>query len=354
MNKLKLTLNDSIAAKGLALLLLLWHHLFYTHAEYGKLIQWTAMKSSVCVSIFVILSGYGLAATFKPEESLANFYKKRLLKLYSTYWLVFIIFVPISMLLLGVSFESTFSPRVSYPYIGGLAQFLGLHMLYGGYGFNPTWWFMTAIIILYILFPFIDLIIEKYSYWALFVVAVYIILSGGGKLAFVNRYILPFTIGVFLNKWNLSEEHFLNQKITSLPRLLSLLFLCLAFTFFWAKFSPSPIKGLVWHYVFDLCLLSLFLIFTAVYLSKTISLVKKMLLLLGKHSFTVFLTHTFLYYLWFPEFFYSFKHPFFIMTALTLSSLLLAIALDKIHAKTIAILENFLNEFHSHKFTKQS
>jgi hypothetical protein len=52
-------INSTNACKGVALILLLWHHLFYQNPEYGLFVFKFATLSKVCVAIFVILSGYG-------------------------------------------------------------------------------------------------------------------------------------------------------------------------------------------------------------------------------------------------------------------------------------------------------
>lgn len=63
-----LTLQDTDFLKGLALLLLLCHHLFYIdNGLYDSIsiaghnvIQVIGQWSKVCVAIFIFLSGYGL------------------------------------------------------------------------------------------------------------------------------------------------------------------------------------------------------------------------------------------------------------------------------------------------------
>lgn len=110
-------------AKGVGLLLLLWHHLFYnTPEKYSLFISLFIYKSipiesfiadfcKVCVAIFLILSGYGLTKSYEKYNSAfvgkengikhilkrdTIYIKNRWLQLMSNYWFVFIIFVPIS------------------------------------------------------------------------------------------------------------------------------------------------------------------------------------------------------------------------------------------------------------------
>lgn len=49
---------------------------------------------------------------------------------------------------------------------------------------------------------------------------------------------------------------------------------------------------------------------------------------LGRYSMTIFLTHTFIYYIFFRDFFYSLGNPWLMYGLLLSSSLLLAVALE--------------------------
>ena len=77
-NSLELTLNDTMLLKGIALLLLLAHHLFYQGIGYNDvhlygshyLVKEIGIISKLCVDIFVFLSGYGL--TVNADKSLTN------------------------------------------------------------------------------------------------------------------------------------------------------------------------------------------------------------------------------------------------------------------------------------------
>ena len=77
-NSLELTLNDTMLLKGIALLLLLAHHLFYQGIGYNDvhlygshyLVKEIGIISKLCVDIFVFLSGYGL--TVNAEKSLIS------------------------------------------------------------------------------------------------------------------------------------------------------------------------------------------------------------------------------------------------------------------------------------------
>lgn len=94
----QLSLNDSNTLKGVALLLLLIHHLFYIQKGLyndiqlvGKhyIVNEIGVFSKVCVAIFVFLSGYGLTVKAEQERIVPRrFYIVRLTKLILNFWFV--------------------------------------------------------------------------------------------------------------------------------------------------------------------------------------------------------------------------------------------------------------------------
>ena len=145
-------LNATNACKGVALILLLWHHLFYKHPEFGPLVHTSALLAKVCVAMFVFLSGYGFAESVRARKfELLRFYRTRLVPLYANYWLIAALFVSLGVWVMGVSLESAYT---DHPYGKFLVQMTGLHRYaFPEYGYNATWWYMSVIIPLVLLFP---------------------------------------------------------------------------------------------------------------------------------------------------------------------------------------------------------
>lgn len=52
--------------------------------------------------------------------------------------------------------------------------------------------------------------------------------------------------------------------------------------------------------------------------------------ILGKHSFNIFLFHTFIYYYYFPDLFYNTKHSIFAVVPLLLVCLVVSFGLEKV------------------------
>ena len=160
-NSLELSLNDTMLLKGVALLLLLAHHLFYQGIGYNDvhlygshyLVKEIGIISKLCVAIFVFLSGYGLTVNAeKSLTSLKTFYVHRFVKLMANYWFIWLIFVPIGVFVFNRTFQDVYGDHV---FIKFILDFCGLISTFGTLGYNATWWFYSLIIILYLLFPFI-------------------------------------------------------------------------------------------------------------------------------------------------------------------------------------------------------
>ena len=114
-NVVSLSLKDTNVLKGIGLLLLLCHHLFYVQKGLYDdihlvgdhyLVQELGIWCKVCVAIFVFLSGYGLTvgAIKARGFNVRSFYWHRFTKLLLNYWLIWVLFVPISLFFFGRTF----------------------------------------------------------------------------------------------------------------------------------------------------------------------------------------------------------------------------------------------------------
>ena len=99
-----LSKTDTNVLKGIAIIFMLLHHLFYARRElyddvilYGDngIVNEIGIFSKVCVAVFVFLSGYGLTVSNASAKSicLKDFYVHRFVKLYMNYWLIWLLFI---------------------------------------------------------------------------------------------------------------------------------------------------------------------------------------------------------------------------------------------------------------------
>jgi len=314
-------IDSTNACKGVALILLLWHHLFFSFPEYGFFVVNTAKLSKVCVAIFVLLSGFGFSESIKHKRAgMFHFYKKRLVKLYSNYWFIALIFVFIGTFWMGRQLEDAFDSHI---YTKFVIQMLGLHRFaYGEYGYNATWWYMSVIVPLIILFPFIYVLTKKFGLFFLFLFLL-LLIPEKQIIPVLNTWLLPFGLGIYASQRNLiSKIDFKLEKYRSWKYLMLLTAVCLVVAF--RSFSPYMrgteidwlFGGLIILFVFELI--------------NTFGMLEKFLSFLGKHLFNIFLFHTFIYYYFWSEFIYSFHYPVFIFLALLSICVLISMGIDQV------------------------
>lgn len=151
------TREDTRAVKGLAVLLMLFHHLAYAQSRWpagfagfasplwpgfvedGYLTD-LARNALVCVSIFFFLGGYGL---YRRWEGGGFRLASAVRRLYRQYWRVFFVFVPIAFLLFARTGEGLNPLCTRYVITDARAFLRDLLANLTGYdsSFNSEWWF---------------------------------------------------------------------------------------------------------------------------------------------------------------------------------------------------------------------
>src|SRR4051794_21728645 len=103
--------NMTAISKGLAIVLMVYHHLFafpnrIANVDYTPIMvvndlpldQLIADFGKLCVAIFLFLSGFGLYKSFEAK-GIFTFQQgvKRIINFYKLYWIIFFIFIPIGL-----------------------------------------------------------------------------------------------------------------------------------------------------------------------------------------------------------------------------------------------------------------
>ena len=305
-----LTRTDTNVLKGIALLLLLCHHCFYPGEPYDDIVifghpvvQNIGEFSKLCVAIFVFLSGYGLTIQTRSKGGIGNvlhFYRRRYVKLMISYWLIWLIFVPLGVFF----FQRTFPLVYGEHYIfRAFWDFLGLHLVvFGQYGYNATWWFYSCIIVLYLFYP---LIWRLRDFWFVLIPFAYVFPVITQFVPFIDHslcqeYFLSFVCGMSLA--------YLDPKIKDVKLggaiLLTLVFFLVCIYRFYA-IQPSRWDAAV--------------VIIGITLYCTIQIPTKLLKGLsffGKHSFNVFLFHSFILGYYLHDYIYWSRSPLLIFLTL--------------------------------------
>lgn len=158
---MEFTKRDTKILKGIAIALMLCHHLF-TFPERLVGVSYVSVPfingmtlagcmgqfGKLCVALFTLLGGYGTYLSLSRAESGGAVVARHLKSLYTSYWRVFILAVPIS-LALGAARANPFMEDLIY-------SFLGLRFTY-----CSEWWFITPFAMLTILAPGVRRFIDR-------------------------------------------------------------------------------------------------------------------------------------------------------------------------------------------------
>lgn len=153
-----LTKDMSSMLKGIAILMMLAHHLWgFPDRMQGNSIPSICVQIGeafkMCVTIFLFLSGNGLYITYKKRGCLET--TRRVWNTYKKFWRIFFVFIPVGLLFFRMSFH--------------WGEFFG-NMFCLTYSYNHEWWFLGTYIELLIVLSFF-LRFEKIRGFAMLLIA---------------------------------------------------------------------------------------------------------------------------------------------------------------------------------------
>ncbi|MCC8100110.1 MAG: acyltransferase [Clostridiales bacterium] len=332
--------QDTNICKGVAILMMYVHHLFYSSDTRGmeQVVFWLGSESQVvlfaracklCVAVFVFLTAYGTTLSYGQKcgkERVADWFaysRRRYFSLMTGFWIVYADSQIISFFTARtrVSIYGE-SPVMRWFYT--ILDALGLADAFGTPTYNATWWYMSLAVLLVFCMPPIIALVKRLS-WSTIPIAILVPrLCEWDMSTTMLRYLLVIIVGV------LAAEHHLFERLLVWFRGLR----CRAA--FWCFFPVcvAIVGFLMWFickkgYASMLEAPAVFLLCFAgyAYLS-VIPLVKNILAFLGKHSMNMFLTHTLIKAYFFNEFSYSFGYPELILLVLVADTLVLSLLLE--------------------------
>ena len=226
-----ITKEQSKMIQGLAILMMLYHHLFSTPEIFGieyfsllniggiNIEQKMAWFFKICVGIYAFVSGYGIYRSIEKtkNENTHSFwglliaeYKiifKKIVSFFMQYWLVFVIFIVIVGF---VFFKRPFEIKEF------LLNFFGLSSSYNG-----AWWYVLQYMKMLLVFPFMDafftlfktkkaIITQVIFYGVAIVAAGYLYLFKIGIIAqllnfFMFAFLMCFIMGYLVSRFRIYE-----------------------------------------------------------------------------------------------------------------------------------------------------
>lgn len=302
MRELNFTKQHTQIAKGVAILLMLAHHLFafptriYVEQGYismlsirGYNIEYLiGVVGKFCIAMYLFLSGYGIymiiqkKGTFTLKDSF-----KRVKNMYINYWIVFMIFIPIGF----IFFNKNFNIREF------ILNLLGVSSLYNG-----EWWFFRLYIELILVVPLLKIVVSDNLFKSLINITGLMMLGIVFRIIPNIKYITSsiiygditnllyyqssFCMGYICAKFDIYSEvikQFIKYKIDN------------KFVYILLAISVVVIRYIIRNNeIIDFILAPIF-IFAMVNILYN-SVVHKLFITLGKHSTNMWLTHSFFCY----------------------------------------------------------
>lgn len=334
--------NESLKIKGIAIMLMLYHHSFRLERLFdGFAVSFAPLQatnvvnmayaSKICVSMFTFISGYGLYQSYKATSKTAQrWIYERYVKTFSGYWFVWVFAFVSCQIINGRSVRLFFSEGIIKGITYIALNFLGLDSFFNTPSQDPVWWYMGAALVFIMLTP----LIYKCKDNLFFVLIAVIILprailghdgsvvraSGTSAFAFLS----PFVSGAIFSRYNLFDW-WMNKGDKELPiKAFKFVFelWCIVFLY---KMYHNLDRSIFWeiHY-------GLFPMVCIVFLVEFVIPLKwlaKPLMFLGKHSMNMYLIHAFLL-LYCKRFLYSWKHFILITLMFLAMSVLLSVIIE--------------------------
>lgn len=336
---MKFTKNDTLCMKGIAILIMFFHHnylgadrwldspiSFYPFSQ--SQIVYIAKFFKICVGMFVFLTGYGMMASVKGKIKNHLQMRKYIINRYLTmmlgFWFIFLMVQVLS----GI-FTDRFSEIYGegmYAWIYFVIDGMGLAHLFSTPTFCATWWYMSLAIFLIMLFPFFKKLIEHYHEAALILT---MLLPTALKFPYSDfwRWLFCYSLGIYI------ANHNILGKIKAWYHSKSLLVKTAGFVFLTAGMlviillRQSEGFGVKFLYLWEGLAPMYVILYSYLFLiwCKPLAIILKFI---GKHSMNMFLIHTMFRAIYFHDFIYSFYYIWFDYIVLILVSIAASIVVE--------------------------
>lgn len=349
--------KDSNIVKGVAILCMLFHHLFYQADRYSAYALTGLIGSAertltiakdmkVCVAAFALMTGYGMVMKAKSAErsgdsggikgQIDNTVRSYLNLIKDTVFLI-LIAVPISLLFsLPRQPADIWGQDLPHLLCGALANMTGLAGFLHISWFISAWWYLKIAVIFLVIFPAVYAVM-KMRFGQVGLVAAYLAIvlfsPADPQRDNIWRYFPAFFLGMllayhqavgFVSKWMGKNRAYALLAALALAALYAL-------------------SVFVQHrYVQIICLTQamqalLIALFAFLFLAPVPRL-SSVLAYLGENSKYMWLIHVYLYGQLMMDFLFSLKNIWLIFAVLTAVSLLLAVILKWINGKILRML----------------
>lgn len=294
----KFTKDYTTILKGIAVILLCIHHGLqstdYTFLIAGKdLVSNIQSFSKLCVAIFVILSAYGLFVSYEGKnikgiKENIRFVSVHIIKIYMTFWLVYIV----AVLILGnFVVGNVGTVYAEHPFYYMMLDGMGLSYFTGTPKYVNSWWYISATFVYYICFPVLYKLVRKLKQWnylLLLSLAVGLFLKDGMNTVLI--YFVFFLFGMIFAERDIVNRSIIRLEETNKWKKVLKVFLCGVIFIFVTGIRLYFLDEKSAYYILD-WILALLLMMGVAEFSVTKGIFWKILKFFGECSFEIFLIH---------------------------------------------------------------
>lgn len=170
--------NESLKVKGIAVLMLLFHHLFYSADRIASsgmkfmiipqdYVQALAVMARICVWMFVFVSAYGLSVQYVQHgyrDSKWKFITKSWISLMKSFWFVYVI-VFVLLLLSASQGIAKYDGKI----YNALLDIFCWSDFFGTPSLSGVWWYMCMAQVLVFIIPAVNIMCEKMGWSSMLV-----------------------------------------------------------------------------------------------------------------------------------------------------------------------------------------
>ena len=328
----------SLEMKGLAVILMLVHHLFSCFPDlmekyqvstaplsYVRLME-ISTQGKVCVGMFVFLSAYGMTISMSGKETQERiqYTKKRYLKLIVSFLVIYVASL-LAAICSGNRLTGYFGEGIVKGVLNILFDALGIANIMGSPTLNETWWYMSVAILLIFILPLLLSLYEKFGICVPVVVAMASYL--GMPQTTFTEYLFVCSIGIWAAQSQTVEKLLAYFESTKkrVPVTVGMIAgnAMIVFILMYVRIK--------WGYTYWIDAIVAFGVAIELFMiTDRCGLKLRLLHTIGRYSMNIFLIHTFLFKYYFTDFIYSFKNWIAVTAVLLAISLMISVVLDRI------------------------
>ena len=357
---MKFSKEDTLFMKGLAILIMFFHHSFLGPDRWMNLpitffpfekeaVVYLAGFFKICVGMFVFLTGYGMMASASKKIKTKLDMKKYLINRYTSLMSGFVfIFIAVQVLAIPTGYFQEIYGKGALSVCYFFIDAIGLSHLLGTPVFCPTWWYMSLATILIIVFPIFVRMLREYDILVLFIS---FLLPFALKLPMTDfiRWMPCYFLGMYCAEYDILakiKNGYNNQKSGKKLMLFALAAIGLLGII---KLRQHPFIGAKFINIWD-CLAPAFVILISYLFLVNFKGLKQLLVFFGKHSMNMFLIHTLFRGMFFQKFIYSFYYARLDYAVLLAVSLVSSLLIELL--KRIVRFDKVINKMKSRLYLK--